>query len=48
MGRNTFMQVLKRAYFEIYKTKEEEYISSLAFLPQDKKYVKKIKIFPLL
>ncbi|HDR5354309.1 TPA: hypothetical protein QCS32_006127 [Bacillus thuringiensis] len=26
MGRTTFMQILKRAYFEIYKTREEDII----------------------
>ncbi|PGO80506.1 hypothetical protein CN980_03260, partial [Bacillus cereus] len=42
MGRTTFMQILKKAYFEIYKTKEEDTLP-LAFLPQEKKYVKKNK-----
>ncbi|PGG94075.1 monoamine oxidase [Bacillus toyonensis] len=39
------MQVLKKAYFEIYKIKEED-IPHLAFLPQEKKYVKKNENIP--
>lgn len=40
MGRTTFMQILKKAYFEIYKTREENILHH-AFLPHQKTYVKK-------
>ncbi|WP_305927746.1 flavin monoamine oxidase family protein [Bacillus mycoides] len=40
MGRTALIQILKKAYFEIYKTMEKDRIQH-AFIPKGKKYVKK-------
>ncbi|WP_353054493.1 flavin monoamine oxidase family protein [Bacillus thuringiensis] len=45
MGRTTFLQILKKAYFEIYKTMEKDMIQHM-FTPQVKKYVKKNENLP--